>query len=288
MYICYLDESGTIEAQSSSSHFVLIGLAIPAITWKKKDLDISSIKQKYGLSGTEIHTGWMLRPYAEQSMVPGFESMDSDSRKKAVLGLRALNLARPRKNSKQKELLKNYRKTEPYIHISYNERAEFIEVLAGIIKSWVDCRIFGEAHDKACSSGDKAYEIAFEQIVTRFNTFLSQAANATGIIVQDNNETVCRRLTAKMREYHRRGTLWSDIDNIVETPLFVDSQLTSMVQIADLCAYATRRFFEKGETRFFNPIYDRFDRSKGKLVGLRHYTGMQRCMCRVCIDHGRY
>jgi len=90
-----------------------------------------------------------------------------------------------------------------------------------------------------------------------------------------------------MREFHRAGTLWSAIDNIIETPLFVDSQLTSMVQIADICAYVTRRFFEKGETALFDVIYDRFDRKRERLVGLRHYTGMQRCLCRVCGDHGR-
>lgn len=287
MYICYLDESGTIEPQSSSSHFILIGLGIPASTWKIKDREISIIKRQFGLTETEIHAGWMIRPYPEQGKVPGFSSLDYEFRRKTVLGLRALNLARPRSNKKQKELLKNYRKTEAYIHLSEDERREFLINLSKAIGNWGDCRIFGEAHDKSCSSGEKAYEIAFEQIVTRFNTFLSQATGALGIIVQDHNETVCRRLTAKMREYHRRGTLWSAIDNIVETPLFVDSQLTSMVQIADVCAYATRRFFEKDETVLFDLIYDRFDRHKGRLVGLRHYTGMQKCMCRVCVDHGR-
>lgn len=287
MYICYLDESGTIEPNSSSTHFILIGVAIPAITWKRKDAEISVLKNKFGLAGTEIHAGWMMRPYIEQSKVPGFASLDYGSRKKVVLGLRALNLARPRSNSQQKELLKNYRKTEGYIHLSEEDRRDFLIELSKIIGNWGDCRIFGEAHDKSCSLGEKAFEIAFEQIVTRFNTFLSQATGEMGILVQDHNETICRRLTAKMREFHKRGTLWSAIDNIVETPLFVDSQLTSMVQIADVCAYTTRRFFEKNEDVLFNLIYDRFDRYKGRLVGLRHYTGMQKCMCRVCADHGR-
>jgi len=287
MYICYLDESGTLEPTPTSSHFILVGLAIPAITWKQKDRDVFAIKRRFDLEKAEIHTGWMLRPYPEQGRVPGFEGMDYPTRSKAVLGVRALNLARPRDNAKQRDLLKDYRKTEPYVHLTLGERIDFITSLARLIGSWDDCRLFGDAHDKTCSSGPRAYENAFEQIVTRFNTYLSQFAHTIGLLVQDHNETVCRKLTQKMREFHRTGTLWSAIDNIIETPLFVDSQLTSMVQVVDLCAYITRRFFEKGETALFDIIYERFDRKKRRLVGLRHYTGVQKCLCRVCRDHGR-
>ena len=70
--------------------------------------------------------------------------------------------------------------------------------------------------------------------------------------------------------------------------MFVDSELTSMVQLADLCAYAVRRFFEKGETNLFNKIKPRIDRNHGKLVGLRHFTSKHQCKCQVCVGHGRY
>ena len=77
------------------------------------------------------------------------------------------------------------------------------------------------------------------------------------------------------------------VSRLVETPLFVDSRLTSMVQLADLCAYAVRRNFENGETDLLDRFYDRFDRAAGRLVGIRHYTGKQACNCRICVDHGR-
>jgi hypothetical protein len=287
MYICYLDESGTIEAGSTGTHFVLLGLAIPDVTWKNKDRDISSIKSRYNLSNVEIHSGWMLRPYPEQKQLPNFDSLDYVARRRGVESIRAMNLTRPRSNKAQVALMKNYRKTREYIHLSLAERLDVIRTLAELISTWADSRIFADACDKRSSPATHMFEFAFEQVITRFNTFLALAADTLGIIVQDHNETVCRRLTEKMREYHRRGTLWSRIENIVETPLFVDSQLTAMVQIADICAYSTRRFFENGETDIFNRIYDRFDRTKGKLVGLRHYTGSQPCSCRVCLDHQR-
>lgn len=287
MYICYLDESGTIEAGSTGTHFVLLGLAIPDVSWKSKDHEISAIKARFGLSDVEIHTGWMLRPYPEQKTITDFELLDFPDRRRAVESIRTLNLSRPRTNKAQRDLLKNYKKTSAYIHLTHAERLDVIRNLTDLIASWTDSRLFADAHDKRLSPAGYSFEFAFEQIVTRFNTFLAFAGNM-GILVQDHNETVCRKLTEKMREFHRRGTFWSKIENIVETPLFVDSQLTSMVQIADICAYATRRFFENNETDIIERFYDRFDRTtKGKLVGLRHYTGSQSCSCRVCLDHQR-
>ena len=51
-----------------------------------------------------------------------------------------------------------------------------------------------------------------------------------------------------MKRFHQQGTLWTEIKHIIETPLFVDSQLTSLVQIADPCAYSLRRYLENSET----------------------------------------
>ena len=88
-----------------------------------------------------------------------------------------------------------------------------------------------------------------------------------------------------MRKFHQQGTLWAKVDRIIETPLFVDSSLTSMVQMADLCAYATRRFFENGETDLFDRIFGRFDQASGRIVGIRHYVGAKSCECKVCAAH---
>jgi hypothetical protein len=60
-----------------------------------------------------------------------------------------------------------------------------------------------------------------------------------GLIIQDNNDTVKKHLTDLMRKFHVQGTVWTKIPQIIETPLFVDSSLTSMIQIADFCAYVT-------------------------------------------------
>ncbi len=75
-----------------------------------------------------------------------------------------------------------------------------------------------------------------------------------------------------MKKFHVSGTLWTSLENIIETPLFVDSQLTSMVQVADLCAYALRRYLENDESELFDLIFQRADRKGAVVVGVRHFT----------------
>ncbi len=70
-----------------------------------------------------------------------------------------------------------------------------------------------------------------------------------------------------MRSFHVTGTLWTSVDHIIETPMFVDSKLTRLVQIADLCAYALRRCLENGESDLFKPVFKRADRIGDIAVG---------------------
>ena len=72
-----------------------------------------------------------------------------------------------------------------------------------------------------------------------------------------------------MKNYQKKGTLWTSVQNIIETPLFVDSQLTSLVQIADLCSFAIRRYLENRESELFDLIFQRADRKSGVTVGIR-------------------
>lgn len=291
MYLCYLDESGVPQKNAgTTAYFVLLGLAIPAVTWREKDAQIAEILNERNFYG-EIHTAWMARRYPEQERIPDFAALDPDARKRAVVNERKQDLAKASiRGSKAVSLLaKNYEKTKAYIHLSHDERIGILRAAADKIGSWEDAVIFADAERKAANTGDEdsVLEHAFEQVVTRFHHYLEREDIDVGLIVQDQNETAARRLTQLARKYHDAGTTYSQVSRLVETPLFVDSRLTSMVQLADLCAYAVRRNFENGETDLLDRIYDRFDRAAGKLVRIRHYTGKQACSCRVCVDHGR-
>ena len=87
-----------------------------------------------------------------------------------------------------------------------------------------------------------------------------------------------------MKEFRKVGTLWTKISNILETPLFVNSELTSMIQVADLCCYFLRRYVKKGEDEMFNEIIKRADTKDGIMVGIRHFTAPG-CKCIICESH---
>lgn len=297
MYICYLDESGTEIVGSGTSHFVYLGLAIPAETWKAKDQQVSAVLAKYGLTGSEIHTGWIARRYLEQERIADFTAMSWKDRRVAVDAERKkwlIETAALKSRAKLDELKKNLRKTAAYIHLTRDERSALLRELASVIGAWTDARLFAEAIDKTTFRADAPsmplYEQAFTKMVERFQAFLThkgqfEKRDIYGLLVHDNNETVSKKLTELMRGFHSKGTFFWQIARIVETPLFVDSQLTMMVQMADVCAYATRRFFENGEDDLFNRVHGRFDRSGGRVVGIRHYRQHTKCSCRVCAEH---
>jgi hypothetical protein len=89
-----------------------------------------------------------------------------------------------------------------------------------------------------------------------------------------------------MRKFHRKGTLWTTVRNIIETPLFVDSELTGMVQVADLCAYSLRRYLENGEEDLFKLVFERADRKDDVVVGIRHFSDNS-CTCIICKAHNK-
>lgn len=292
MHILYMDESGVEDLAGGTSHFILLGLAIPAANWKALDQALSDVKAKYGLRDTEIHSAWMHRRYSEQESIPDFATLDYTARRvltEAAVRRRAGAISVLADRKKVKSYRRESRKIWPYLHLTRDERLQCLEDLAQELAGRWEVRIFADAVSKPDfnpKNPTTPYEMAFEQVLTRFQAFLS-AVQGTGIVVHDNNATAAPRLTKLARKYHDDGTLYRQITDIVETPLFVDSSLTSMIQIADLCSFALRRLLESGEQRFWEIVEPCVDRRRGVAVGVRHYTGARQCNCRVCVAHGR-
>ena len=302
MYFCYVDESGTSDLSDSSTHFVLVGISIPVWQWEKCEADIMKIKSKHNLKNKEIHTAWILRNYREQQLIPGFEGMTQVKRRSEVETLRKSNLHKaqvdPLKVKGYSQLKKNYLHTQDYIHLTLKEREAFVKEIAVTIGGWKFARLFAECINKIkwdqTIAKQSLDEQAFEQLVSRFERFLKNLSKdhnlnkdtIYGLIIHDNSPTVAIKHTELMKRFQSTGTLWTSVTKIIETPLFVNSELTNMVQIADVCAYAIRRYLEKGETELFNEIYKRADRKNGVSVGIRH-SPKTNCKCIICSDHTR-
>lgn len=293
MYLCYIDESGTSDIPGNTSHFILAGLSIPIWRWKDCDREIETIKKKYALGDSEIHIAWILRPYIEQTRIASFDSLDYQRRRSLVESLRKAELLRLQRAGNPrlyKQTRKNYRQTEGYIHLSYNERRNLMTQVAQCVSEWGFARLFAECVDKVHFDPSKTTqsidEQCFEQVVSRFEQYLQiiGKGECCGLLIHDNNPTVAKRHTELMKRFHQKGTVWTTIKNLIETPLFVDSQLTSMVQIADVCAYALRRYLENNDEELFDLVFQRADRKDEVVVGVRHFS-KPGCSCRICCAH---
>ena len=239
-----------------------------------------------------------MRKYREQYHIEDFDKLTYDQRRYEVGRLRMKEILRLqsggsaiRKHLKQTK--KNYRNTEAYIHLTHNERVDFIKEVSTCVSNFGFARLFAECIDKVhfdpARTTQAVDEQAFEQVISRFEHYLSLINSHSevkyyGLVIHDNNPTVEKKLTELMKLFHIKGTLFTEINNIIETPLFVDSELTSMVQIADLCSYALRRYLENGEEELFDLIFTRADRKDGVVVGIRHFSDSC-CQCKICSAH---
>jgi hypothetical protein len=298
VYLCYIDESGTSDVPGNTSHFVLAGISIPIWHWNTCDREIETLKRRIGLQDAEIHVAWMLRKYPEQVRIAGFDALTFEQRRSEVERARRQELLRLQSLNNHKlyqQTKKNFLKTQDYVHLTLDERRAFILEVASCVGGWGFARLFAECVDKIHFDPRRSVrtidEQAFEQIVSRFEQYLQStpiggepARRNHGLLIHDNNQTVADKHTKLMKSFLRTGTFWTRVESIIETPLFVDSQLTSMVQIADLCAYGLRRYLENNETDIFNEIFKRAHRRNEIAVGVRHFTNVA-CTCEICAAH---
>jgi hypothetical protein len=237
-----------------------------------------------------------MRPYLEQNKIANFRSMNYADRRQAVEQYRRselLRLQRLPNNKPYKQARKNFRHTNAYIHLTFHERKALLNEVAACVAGWGFARLFAECIDKVnfvATPPKTVDEQALEQVVSRIEMYMKAISasfqhDPLALLIHDNNETVAKKHTTLMKEFHLEGTLFTNVTHIVETPLFVNSELTGMVQIADLCGYALRRYLENGEDTLFNMIFQRADRRDGRIVGVRHFTPI--CQCKICVARTR-
>lgn len=122
--------------------------------------------------------------------------------------------------------------------------------------------------------GRDPIEVAFEQLCSRFDQYLGRlhkrGDTQRGMIVFDKskNETEIQKLAA---DFKVTGHSFGHLRNLAEVPVFIDSQASRLVQLADLIAYATFRKFEAGDSQFFDIFAHRFDEYGGQKHGLHIY-----------------
>ena len=101
--------------------------------------------------------------------------MGRSQRRSEVERLRKTELlrvqAQPNKNLRR-QTKKNYKHTADYIHLTFDERKQFVLEVANCVSKWGFARLFAECIDKVhfdpIRTGRSVDEQAFEQIVSRY------------------------------------------------------------------------------------------------------------------------
>jgi hypothetical protein len=155
---------------------------------------------------------------------------------------------------------------------SKSDREKAIEdILQVFLQSHPSNRLFASVIKKTLVSPKDPVEVAFEQLASRFDRYLIRLHKhdntQRGIIIFDKStyETTIQSLATDFRTI---GYSWGVIRNFSEVPLFLDSKASRLIQLADIIAYAIFRNFEKGDSRFFSIIQQRFDSEGGIVHGL--------------------
>jgi len=228
MYLLYVDESGSV-TDSTQKYFVLSGIAVFERDPHWIEQDLDEIAERFNPDEPEL-----------------IELHGSPMR--AGKG-------------KWRHIAKNDRETAISDALIIGVRQRFPQ----------NVRLFASVLEKANFAGQDITQVAFEQLSSRFDQYLRrmhlQGKTQRGLIIFDKCATE-RRIQTLAREFKISGHSFGKTRNFAEVPVFVDSQASRLIQLADLVAYAIFRHYEYGDSMFYDIISHCFDSDGGVVHGL--------------------
>jgi len=245
MHLLYLDASGDPGwpppyGRSNNKWYVLAGICLEEKTWDPVNEEFKQLVEKY---------------FPDPSTKPG--------------------------ELKYSEL---HSGVPPYDQLSESERKQLADDIFELIIRWNPV-LFATAINKKKHKeryGESAFSpviCSLRLIAPRFEKYLERI-DGKGILVMDaeqsRREKKMRRLISEGRKY---GIVLKSISNpfltntrlprIVEGIMFVYSEDSPGIQLADFCSHATWLHFEKSKSDRFNQIEHLFDSHQGKIYGLK-------------------
>jgi len=169
------------------------------------------------------------------------------------------------------------------------DRIKIIKNVLCILQSaHSDTVILACAVHKNSYPGQDPVLIAFEDISSRFNMYVSRQSSETnpqkGLIIIDKT-TYEEGLQNLAQNIRKTGNRWGQqLRYICEVPLFIDSRASRIIQLADHIAYAVFRRYNANDLNYFECIENRFDQEGGVIHGLAHkQTFTFTCTCPACL-----
>lgn len=147
------------------------------------------------------------------------------------------------------------------------------ELLSLISTSYPQIVLFGSVIAKPAASGIDISENLFTQVASRFDMFLKRKYyknnnKERGIAIFDKCTTEYD-IQRWSHIFQDTGHQWGDrLRNLAEVPLFLDSKMSRLIQLADIIAYSLFRKYEHNDDQYFSIIKDCFDQEGGVTHGL--------------------
>ena len=181
------------------------------------------------------------------------------------------------------------RRRQPWKSLNRDEARGVIKsVLEVLADAYDSARAFACVVHKASYPDRDPMEVAFEDLCSRFDLYLQRVATGgnreRGLLILDKStyETTLQKMSV---EFRTLGTRWGSIRRLADTPFFVDSRASRVIQLADHVAYAVFRRYHAGDTQYFDRISRKFDAEGGVVHGLVHKEPELRdCMCIACFS----
>ncbi len=122
VYLLYLDASGTVDLQDSSSNYVLTGVAVHELTWFAVESRLQGLRGRFGLAAeAELHAKEICNPNpVESDDAAAFEGMDHAGRFQAWDDLIA--------KATSKAKLKRLQRERPFAHLGRKQRSELYSI----------------------------------------------------------------------------------------------------------------------------------------------------------------
>jgi len=125
--------------------------------------------------------------------------------------------------------------------------------------------LFGAVLNKTSYQDGSLSEELFTQITSRFDMFLKRRYERTeksekGIAIFDKS-TLEQQFQTWSQIFQKTGNRWGNtLVNFAEVPLFLDSKMSRLIQLADIIAYSMFRKYEHNDDTYFSLIQNCFDR----------------------------
>jgi Protein of unknown function (DUF3800) len=132
-------------------------------------------------------------------------------------------------------------------------------------------------------------ERSIQELLYHFASSLRDPEPANGIVICDEarHEQVIQPLVSKWRDEGDARRFWRlrPLRAVVEVPLFADSGVTRLLQLADIVAHIVFLYYERKDETWIGPLLRAFFTDGGVMHGLTHLTPDFRiCSCPACIS----